>query len=208
MGALGETAAINMVGGGGGSDGMHGWHVCRSGLGWTRELWAPTRGLVRQPTAEPRQAAGAEAALCQVVHAACLLGLFADDDCVAPGVTRCTVVSLISTRRWRRLSGVVATWHGLLRGAIVVAAGGRWLTPRWVVPCWWHEARLTSGHVGRPLLYVTLSSWVEDGSLWLLRLRWGLLWCLWRRNPSRLWVSVIARVRVIRWRGIIGHLGK
>lgn len=85
-------------------------------------------GLVRQPTAEPCQAAGTEAALRQVVHAACLLGLLADDNCVAPGVTSCPVVSLISTWRWGRLSRVVASRHGLLCGAIVVAAGGHWLT--------------------------------------------------------------------------------
>lgn len=130
-------------------------------------------GLVRQPTAEPCQTTGAQAALCQVVHSVSFLGLFSNHNC-APScrVARRTVVALGGS--WRRggLAGVVPSGHGL---SIVVATGSSRLGRR-VVAGRSHDPWLTCRHVRRPLLHVALSRRIEDGGLWLL---WRLLrWCL------------------------------
>lgn len=164
--------------------------------------------LVCQPTAEPCEAAGAQAALGQVVHAACILGLLTDNNCVAPPrVARCTIVSLDTPWRWGRLSRVVSAGHRLCGG--VVVAAWRWLTSRWVIASWRYKPRLTRGHISRPLLDITLSCRVEHCSLWLVWLRWWrLLWSLWRRYPPWLRVAVVASMRVVRWWGIVRHLGK
>lgn len=162
-------------------------------------------GLVRQPTAEPCQTTGTQAALCQVIHSVAVLGLFSNHNC-APScrVARRPVVALRSSRGRSGLAGIVSPRHGL---TVVVAPGSRGLGRR-VVASRRHKPRLTRRHVRRPLLHVALSRWIEDGGLWLLWRLWLLRRCLRLRYPPRLRVAVAAGVWVVGGRRIVGHLGK